>query len=310
MVQVHLKESRRLAFTLIELLVVIAIIAILIALLLPAVQQAREAARRSQCKNNLKQIGLALHNYHDIHNVFPPGFIDASSTLDSRSSGWGWTTFILPLMDQSNLYTGLEVATKSLDGHRGSSTESVTTQQTRTPIAAYMCPSDPMPHIVSGRGGHAKLSYPGVYGSYNVANSNPGNPERYAAMNQANDLFNGLFAGNSRVRMRDIIDGTSNTIAVGEVQALNRMGGVWVGTYGTCRWAGLIWQTNAATFINAPRTQTIPDWGANYTFSSNHVGGCHFVKADGSVHFISENINATTYENLGNRKDGQVLGEY
>ncbi len=304
------KPRSQKAFTLIELLVVIAIIAILIALLLPAVQQAREAARRSQCKNNLKQIGLALHNYHDALDTFPPGFIDASSTLDARSTGWGWAVFLLPYIDQANLYAKLEVATKSLDQHRGGTAETASTDQMKTPISVYVCPSDSAPELVKDRGNNARLSYPGVYGSANVAASSPGSPERYPGMNNANAMFNGMFAGNSKVKMRDFTDGTSNTLAVGEVQGMNRIGGIWVGSFGINRWAGYIFQTNASTLINAAAGRTHPTWASNYVFSSSHVGGAHFLKADGSVNFISENISATIYENLGNRRDGQVLGEY
>lgn len=305
------RESRhKVGFTLIELLVVIAIIAVLIALLLPAVQQAREAARRSQCKNNLKQIGLALHNYHDTHRTFPPGVIDSSAELDARSSGWGWATFILPFIDQSTLYSSLEVSTKSLDQHRGTNLETTSTSQMKTPIETYMCPSDASPNINANRANNAKTNYCAVYGSFNLASSSPGNPERYPPFNNAHMSFNGMFAGNSKIQMRDIIDGTSNTFAIGEIQAQGRKGGIWVGSFGLNRWAGVVFPTNTTLLINAAQGKTHPTWGADHVFSSSHVGGAHFLKADGSVSFISENLNATTYENLGNRRDGNVLGEY
>lgn len=305
-------------FTLIELLVVIAIIAVLIALLLPAVQQAREAARRSQCKNNLKQIGLALHNYHDVHRVFPMGLVDASASQNCTVAGWGWMVFILPHIDQAPLYQKMEVSSKTLNQHRGSTTETVTTEETRTPIAAYMCPTDVGPAINSRRGGHAKTNYIGVYGSGMSTGNDNEEPRGYPDTNARSAKFNGLFAGNSSVRMRDITDGTSNTFAVGEVDiadhkvgttTVSRNGGVWIGNYGISRWGGVFFDARIGTLINA-NAGTNPAWANTAVFSSLHTGGAHFLKADGSVHFISENISGTTYERLANRKDGEVVGEH
>lgn len=148
-----LSTTNRRGFTLIELLVVIAIIAILIALLLPAVQQAREAARRSQCRNNLKQIGLALHNYHDNYNAFPPGALamnvttgvayklgDAEPSRSNVGGGWGWSTFILPFIDQAPLYSSLNP--------NGNNFPLNPTALTRTILPVYICPSEASPNIV------------------------------------------------------------------------------------------------------------------------------------------------------------------
>jgi len=293
-------------FTLIELLVVIAIIAILIALLLPAVQQAREAARRSSCKNNLKQIGLALHNYHDTHLTFPPGMIDASSGQNAGLAGWGWMVFLLPFVEETNLYQSLKVSSATLDQHRNSTTETVTTAETRTPISGFMCPSDIGPSVNANRGGHAKTNYVGVYGSgYSTSNASGG----YLDTNSKSTRFNGMFAGNSNVRMRDLVDGSSNTFAVGEVENKNRQGGVWIGHFGASRWGGVFFDARIGTLINA-MANTDPAWAKDNVFSSLHTGGAHFLKADGSVHFISENISGITYENLSNRKDGNVVGDH
>lgn len=315
--QLLFSPSLRFGFTLIELLVVIAIIAVLIALLLPAVQQAREAARRSQCKNNLKQIGLALHNYHDVYGLFPPGIIDGSTKENGDIAGWGWMVFILPYTDQANLFQAMEVTSKSLNTHRGGTGETTTTAQTRTPISTYLCPSDASPMINSKRGNHARTDYVGVYGNGNsaavteagTAGSSAGGTTAYPNANSKSSTFNGFFAGNSSVGFRDITDGSSNTFAVGEVEGLNRQGGVWIGQFGANRWGGVFFDTRVGTLINA-KSGTNPSWAVDNVFSSLHVGGAQFLLADGSVHFISQNISGTTYENLGNRKDGNVVGEF
>ena len=211
-------------FTLIELLVVIAIIAILIALLLPAVQQAREAARRTQCKNNLKQIGIALHNYHDTHSCLPPmkiwaSAIDCPGGPDAwhNTGGWSWRVMILPYVEQSTMYSQINFNIHhSQAGCPGSSTSWATA--TRTPIAGYLCPSDSTQAII---GTNAGTNYGAVISSNAVANlfNNTVSgtaptvitPERMHAVFQANST------GPVKVRLDDIKDGTSNTIAVAEV---------------------------------------------------------------------------------------------
>ncbi|HWL08690.1 MAG TPA: DUF1559 domain-containing protein, partial [Planctomicrobium sp.] len=121
--------------------------------------------------------------------------------------------------------------------------------------------------------------------------------------------FNGLFAANSRINLRDITDGASNTFAVGEVENNGRNGGVWVGSFGSPRWAGVFFNAWTGALINA-NSGTTPAWARDYVFSSLHTGGTHFLKADGSVHFVSENISGITYERLANRRDGNVVGEH
>lgn len=293
-------------FTLVELLVVIAIIGVLVGLLLPAVQAAREAARRMSCTNNLKQIGLALHNYHDTFQTLPPGLIDDSSSQTSAVAGWGWCVFILPGIEQSALFDSMQVNQKTLNEHRGSTSESVTTVETTTPIAVFECPSDPGPSINVKRGGHAKSNYVGVFGSGFSTSSAGGG---YHDSNAKSSQFNGMFAGNSRVRFRDIRDGLSNTFAVGEVQSDDKNAGVWVGNFGANRWGGVYFDARIGSLINAT-SGTNPSWASTANFSSFHPSGSQFVKADGSVGFVSENIDGRTYENLANRKDGNVIGEY
>ena len=195
---------QRRAFTLIELLVVIAIIAILISLLLPAVQQAREAARRTQCKNNLKQLGLALHNYHDSHIGFAPGWIDQNQ---STAANWGWSVYLMPGMEQGNMYQQLQVGTLHLSDALASVTH---LRLMTTPLPGFRCPSDTAPGVNIR---NPLLSSGGI--SQAVASSN------YVAANGGGDwTYDGNLAGsfgrNSHVKIRDFTDGTSNTIMVGE----------------------------------------------------------------------------------------------
>jgi type II secretory pathway pseudopilin PulG len=293
---------------LIELLVVIAIIAVLIALLLPAVQQAREAARRSQCKNNLKQIGLGLHNYHDSSNTLPPGWIGSNGT---NFMGWGWSTMILPHIDQAPLFNKF-VFTAVLP------LTAVSIQTTTLPV--FRCPSDtgsitvnanPTSSAVSGTTAilglaaneeFGRSNYPGVYGSGALALA----------------AGNGTFWENSRRRFRDYTDGMSNTILVGErrapglVNALN-VGGdsVW---FGACRndqaatgWAYTVGEVANKMNSTASAVNTAP---ASTSFGSTHAGGAHFLLGDGVVKFISENISLTTYQSLATSAGNEVVGDY
>ncbi len=291
MPELKLRHHRR-GFTLIELLVVIAIIAILISLLLPAVQQAREAARRSSCKNNLKQVGLALHNYHDTHRTFPPGWVRGAA---DSSPGWGTFTFLLPHLDQANLYNTLNPGPAAMPSAANANTQTV--------LSVYVCPSDTGPNINAALSSHGKSNYICVMGS-NVAPS-------------ASAVGDGLFYRHSSVRIRDITDGTSNTFAIGEryydgaagVSSSSRIGGVWVGTNGgggrthvqDCR-------DISGNYINSATAPSSTE--SEYAFSSRHVGGAHFLLADGAVRFVSENLNGGTYADLATRDGGETIGEF
>ncbi|WP_417388927.1 DUF1559 domain-containing protein [Gimesia sp.] len=292
----------RTGFTLIELLVVIAIIAILIALLLPAVQQAREAARRSTCKNNVKQIGLALHNYHETHRCFPPGWVQPSTSASCQPSvsspsgcrpGWGWGTMLLPFIDQANMYNALNVK----------STQLVVTPSTesKTTIPLFRCPSDTGSQLNSDRGGHATSNYKANYGSRGTGTSINTSPHNAAG-------GNGSFWSNSNTRLRDLTDGASNTVLIGEtargrVGSTTYNGGIWVGYYDNGKTASVVWKTenHPGSLINGTLA---------WAFSSQHTGGAHFLLGDGGVRFLSENIDGTTYENLGKISDGNVIGEF
>lgn len=291
-------SCRHRAFTLIELLVVIAIIAILIALLLPAVQSAREAARRSQCKNNLKQMGLAIHNYHDSHRVFPPGNINTRFNGNANStSGWGWQAMILPQMDQSPLYQELGVSTRDFDSTvPGLASLPVTaTPLTQTRIPAYRCPSDVGSWTNPHRSDHGTSNYVGVSGN--------------ASVSAVGGLTgNGMFYLHSELSFKDIIDGTTNTLAVGE-RALGEIGnrefraGIWVGKHDH--------GANACTYrvLNSTEDHTL--FGSSpFAYSSYHSNAVHFLLCDGSVRMISSNIDGTTLVNLASRNSGAVIGEF
>jgi len=317
-------------FTLIELLVVIAIIAVLIALLLPAVQQAREAARRSQCKNNLKQIGLALHNYQDVHNKLPPGTVLQSADAQYVGDGgngtqsvesWGWGAFLLPYLEQPALYNQANIG-------GGGKLESVVTTVPLTVLPVYRCPSDPAPDIRVGnpQAHWATSNYKGNCGHRNcIFSENTGGTIRPTLFGGSND-YGGMFWMDSKIQFRDIIDGTSNTIIVGEIAW--QKGTI---TYQAAVWAGCLQgeQGNCGDDIIASGRAAINSQSTNLevlheSFSSQHTGGANFIFADGSVHFISENVDYrssdlvngntsavdSTYERLLNRFDGQPVSNF
>jgi len=333
-------KSRVRGFTLIELLVVIAIIAILIALLLPAVQQAREAARRTQCKNNLKQIGLALHNYADIAGCFPMGYIDTGTTNNGSrmDGGWSWASMILPQIDQGPLYNQFNF--NFLPHGEGNSYPQVVANSRlcATPQTAFSCPTDVKPTTYPkhdpGTTGYisamATSSYCGVHGPF------AGDPCTTGPFDfSPPQAILGTFSTNTCRSFRDFTDGTSNTIVVGEVAAQmqnqthpNTMlygsviqnGGAncannSIGTAGMYQHArGCIAKLNAPLSLG----------GLFKAFSSGHTGGAHFTMGDGSVRFLSENIDHTAtgyaaynsgtafgaYQRLAGIKDGLVIGEF
>lgn len=290
--KIHSTEARRIrrkpGFTLIELLVVIAIIAVLIALLLPAVQQAREAARRSSCQNNLKQLGLGLHNYHDTNKTFPPGIIGRPggagwSTLCSTMSNgqalvnndyraWGWGAFILPFVDQAPLYNrvrpdGCRMPNSNFDYGSGQ----LLLQQ---PLEVFMCPSDSGEDINR------------MHQDYSKSN--------YAINERIGDV-------NTRRRIRDLTDGTSNILLVSERRlkrdpAGQRYTGVIVWGRSNITDAGYKFRVNWRINFPSPGTSATNagsgDAGCvRHGMSSAHTGGCQVLMADGSVRFLSENIS-------------------
>ncbi len=325
----------RFAFTLIELLVVIAIIAVLIALLLPAVQQAREAARRTQCKNNLKQFGLAIHNYNDVSNILPSAITTLSGGCCGGPVGVGALVLLLPYFDQAPLYNTINFnsATASWQSPVASSAP-VGSRYFEIAPPGFRCPSDnsPRTYNANGAGDWATASYglssgsqymywdlvlvgPGL-GNYGCP-AYPGNTFGTGASGLASvpdgTQISGIYSrGGYSSRFRDVTDGLSNTIFMGEIRSecSDHAQQGWANTntnffattapinFNTC-------PRSTGTGCNAPTT-----WTTSMGFKSQHVGGAHFLLGDGSVRFISENVDYNTYQKLGDRRDGQVIGEF
>ncbi|MBV10311.1 DUF1559 domain-containing protein [Rubinisphaera sp.] len=316
-----MKKNRlkfRNGFTLIELLVVIAIIAILVALLLPAVQQAREAARRSSCKNNLKQIGLALHNYHDTHKLFPPGGIGirlSDGSLQFREANdpvnlVGWGTFLLPFVEQGALYDQISSRLFSSNSPGGGTAwyndtgaNSVNDVHATTPINTYTCPSD----ITGPRNGSMRN-----YGTSNYVGCSGGSPHSAGGNRPTGGSPLGMFGLNTRFNFSNIKDGTSNTFMIGERSA-DPPGGrasIWMGHEND---VGVSYAEYEIMSIVFDETEgRLNGTGHNgRAFSSPHPGIVQFVMGDGSVRSISENIDhAELIVNLANRNDGNVIGEF
>ena len=280
------------AFTLVELLVVITIIGILIALLLPAVQAAREAARRMQCTNNFKQAGLGLHNYHNAHGCFPPGFFEAR--IDPEVPGYfSWSVYLLPYIEQQAVYDMFDLGQYPPTYYffpdqniRASSTQ----------ISAYLCPTDSQePKFVSECGALTNICAV-ADSSYEIMGS-------YTIIKRFPDEADGIFGANGCCKIADIKDGTSNTLMVGEVTGANGQATSYEGhPWSTGNLLGL------RDGINGPFTAvggTYPSWSPplysfySTGFASFHPGGCNFALADGSATFISENIES------GDRPVGQ-----
>jgi len=342
-------------FTLIELLVVIAIIAILISLLLPAVQQARESARRTQCRNHLKQIGLALHNYHDVHRVFPPAYLGspvASGTSfgvsfpdDNRNgpSGLGWGVMILPYLEQSALYQQFDPTIPLWAPQQSAAL--------RAKVTTFLCPS-----AVGGSDGFALRRYT------SGDNESPGNPQPYSpALTLAHShyvtmagtqgpwarptawstdfsvpepipsagsaIIDGAFYRNSRIRIADITDGTSNTVFVGE-HTSRLSDKTWVGVVpysvtckkqngvvtDDCDCGGALVQGHSGPDLHDHPQVIIhqPNHPAQHPdqLESDHTGGCHGLLGDGSVRFFSQYMDGFTWASLCTRANGEVTGEF
>lgn len=301
----------RQGFTLIELLVVIAIIAILIALLLPAVQQAREAARRTQCKNNLKQMGLALHNYHDSALQFPPVIIYQANPTQCPADpcnepSWGWNAMILPYLDQGPLYNSLNIGPETLRNALANTTKRAMMQNS---FPAFRCPSD-VGQILTAQAIAGQLTsrsnYPGVSGT---------GPRAYYNSSAAQV---GIFGQRNRgTKMSDITDGTSNTYLVGERcskmktntdDTYSHWVGVSEGNMDASGFKGAFEVAGSTGY--AMNTPQLANWMYRSWFSSNHTGGGHFLMGDGSVRFTSENIDLGMYGSLTTYNRGEVVGDF
>lgn len=318
-----MRKGRHSGFTLIELLVVIAIIAILIALLLPAVQQAREAARRTQCKNNMKQIGLALHNYESTSTCFPLG---SNGPWDRVPN---WRLQIFPYLEQANLYARMDYNVS----FNGNSTTVNTTALSDNKIGAYICPSSPLetnPTNAVGTTYNNALRtqvpmYVGISGATpDVAARTVGSISNYGGFY----TNNGMLLHNQQTRIRDAVDGTSNVMMVaeqsGRIGTRDVRSGYYGGYTGTTFGnpvSGSVpngvdsWSTGLTGVqyrINSPTLAAGSDqpWDPNTVINSFHVGGIHGLLGDGSVRFLSDNMDMALLRNLCSREDGVPLGEY
>jgi prepilin-type N-terminal cleavage/methylation domain-containing protein len=300
--------TRRRGFTLVELLVVIAIIGILVALLLPAIQAAREAARRTQCANHFKQVGLATQNYESAKKEFPTGcrLWKANSCSKPKDAsgggyrGWGWGTYILPYMEESGVYDLYDFNSVPNDAPSPGTNFKVGARF----IENYLCPSESQRELTEMTGNGTNGTHPN---------------EDWALSNMAGVADsvdwtcdgaeprldgNGMLFNDSRIKFKHVEDGSSHTLLVGEVIGMGQ------GTFQGFPW--VTWDIlhtrngiNTAVLIRPPSPWDL----AGMSFSSFHPGGCHFVNADGSVHFINETISPVALAALTTRRGGDVLPE-
>ncbi|MHC2069262.1 DUF1559 family PulG-like putative transporter [Bremerella sp. T1] len=320
------------AFTLVELLVVIAIIGVLIALLLPAVQQAREAARRMECTSHLKQIGLAMHNYHDTFGTLPSSYIDNNpeqgSSIDTAENlnGLGWGTMLLPFLEQRALYEEIGNQTNNFSNNwldangDGTAAANDAIPAATQVLSMFLCPSDTSSGLNDKKGGFGTSNY--------LVNGGTGGGSPYGV--SAAGLRDGVFFASSKRRLGDLTDGTSNTILVGERTTADDKVGSCRGS--NCLWEGGLWigprkyngvvavssglqmvdvefmgGGSTAYLINGSLTVT---WGYAYNASSLHPGGIQVVLGDGSARFLTEHISLPNYRRLMQPQDGEVIGEF
>ncbi|MCH8830717.1 MAG: DUF1559 domain-containing protein [Planctomycetes bacterium] len=332
-----MKKKR--GFTLIELLVVIAIIAILIALLLPAVQQAREAARRTQCRNNLKQLGIAMHNYHETYGQFP---LTIFNTVTSQGPTWGagskgsYLVRLLPYLEQGPAFRAINFNLPSIEGTMASGQ-----LLRKIVIPGLLCPTDDGSDPAHGAWsnyalsmGNQRMDGLGSTGWGAACTRFPGNNFGTGSQVHGNTADKRFISGivsrvNWAAKIRDITDGTSNVIAGGEIlpacgdhtrNGWFHFNSLWIATTApinypiACRFGsrladGTVYngspQSSATTSCNHWR-----NWQTSQGFKSKHVGGAHFLFCDGRVRFLSENINYILYQKLGDRRDGAPVGTY
>jgi prepilin-type N-terminal cleavage/methylation domain-containing protein/prepilin-type processing-associated H-X9-DG protein len=319
------RPALRTAFTLIELLVVIAIIAILIGLLVPAVQKVRAAAARTQCQNNLRQIGIALHNYHDERKAFPPGFVGVpGNQWDDLDPGWGWAAHILPYMEQTGLYQTIRFDRPII--HRANNDPRVAS------VPMYLCPADsapltwtvnkmevrydprPPPPDYSGKMVDGRIPVSAPVPMCDIASAN------YVGVFGAGEPGvdgNGIFFRNSRVAIRDITDGTSSTLMVGE-RSFDLCEATWTGVVtGSTMFPPPA--STAPKVLNNASGMVLAHTADGYgpgdlhndcnPFRSRHTGGVQFLFADGHAALLQTNMDYATVRALSTRNLAEPISE-
>ncbi len=329
-------SARKLGFTLVELLVVIAIIGILVALLLPAVQAAREAARRTSCLNNLKNLGLGMHNHHDIYKRFPPGCANDKIPFGAHATGagWGssWKVYLLPFIEQSSLYDKWV-----FDGGNSGYTHATNMPLVHNvKIEVYRCPSSPIPEFYAASNNNGSIqmmtSYTGIAG----AGNNGWSAAPVSSGGHGVQSGSGCLYANSKVNMSALTDGTSNVIMIGEQSDHlrdannNPITGSYTaitsqGPHGWTMGAGNASEGTAyterhfnCTTINYEiNKRGLPNSGGtghntgnNIPLSSRHPGGCCVVLADASTRFVSQSTPLLTLLYLANGNDGNVVSNF
>ncbi len=297
----------RRGFTLVELLVVIAIIGILIALLLPAVQAAREAARRAQCTNNLKQLGLAIHNYHDTHKTLPMNNRPIPPGSYPGRNGFSWIATSLPYLEQGPLYDQLDFRVPLID-----STVSDNRSLVEEPIDTLLCPSDPTPPVRSDLA--TWWAYPAAGTTVGTGPAAVTCYKGFCGIGVDSEPPNALFERlpQRAVRFRDILDGTSNVLATGERSPSYSHWAAWAAGNGvTLRTEYRINGIRALCPTPTTTASPCPAWGSGGVregAASFHPGGINAGYADGSVHFLSETMELALYQQIANHADGLPTG--
>ncbi len=281
------RDFERRAFTLVELLVVIAIIGILIGMLLPAVQMVRESARRTDCANKMKQMGLALQSFESSFGYFP-----SSYNGQDYEPGWSWATQILPYVEQTNLYNFGD--SRHLLFGEGANPVDVPTEYSQTELAFFRCPSDNGPPLNPLRLNHAMSNYRAVAGPTTT-------PRFFVDWD-----FGGIMYQNSSTTFAQILDGTSNTVVLGECmfdETTGKRAALWAGMTGLR--SGAIWISDVMWWIDAESAQVNGD--APQAFSSRHPGGAIFAFCDGSTRFFEEGGDIEILRFLAGRADGVIV---
>ena len=312
------QRKPRCGFTLVELLVVVAIIGVLVGMLLPAVQQARESARRANCQNNMRQLGLAMHNYHEANRVLPFGVLADLNEDDSPLNSLGsyeatWMIPILPYIDQQSLYDTLTPLMQTVNADQWPEDPSVA-EQTDLPIQSLVCPSDPASPKATMF--HSDPDFrDGFSGNYSMCN---GSTKLNASNDDDPSFQNGIFYHYSSTRLKDIADGTSKTIMGGEhiiVREPNNQRD-WRGRYYRGKHIGVLVSTLEPpntrlndeirvcrnTLVVAPCVGRGDGDDAVMYFRSHHPGGAHVILADGSITFVSDSIQRGVFQALGTRE--------